>query len=123
VGAINAVQEPGQTAAMRQLYPVLSPETGLQRGGRDRAEGRRNERIMGTEIRVPKIAGVLRLSVGRWFKIVGDPVSIGEPLVEIDTYNMTHEIRAPATGILSKILVKDGGSVDPGTVLGTIDEV
>ena len=41
---------------------------------------------MGTEIKVPKIAGVLRLSVGRWFKIVGDPVSIGEPLVEIDTY-------------------------------------
>jgi pyruvate/2-oxoglutarate dehydrogenase complex dihydrolipoamide acyltransferase (E2) component len=78
---------------------------------------------MGTEIKVPKIAGVLRLSVGRWFKIVGDSVSIGEPLVEIDTYNMTHEIRAPATGILSKILVKDGMSVDPGTVLGTIDQV
>jgi biotin carboxyl carrier protein len=36
---------------------------------------------------------------------------------------MTHEIRAPATGILSKILMKDGGSVDPGTVLGTIDKV
>jgi pyruvate/2-oxoglutarate dehydrogenase complex dihydrolipoamide acyltransferase (E2) component len=83
----------------------------------------KNERIMGTEIRVPKIAGVLRLSVGRWFKSAGDPVSIGEPLVEIDTYNMTHEIRAPATGILSKILVKDGGSVDPGTVLGIIDQV
>jgi biotin carboxyl carrier protein len=32
---------------------------------------------------------------------------------------MTHEIRAPATGILSKILVKDGGSVDPGTVVCT----
>ena len=78
---------------------------------------------MGTEIKVPKIAGVLRLSVGRWFKSVGDPVSIGEPLVEIDTYNMTHEILAPATGILSKILVKDGGSVDPVTVLGTIDQV
>jgi Biotin-requiring enzyme len=52
---------------------------------------------MGTEVKVPKIAGVLRLSVGRWFKSVGDPVSIGEPLVEIDTYNMTHEMRAPAT--------------------------
>jgi 2-oxoglutarate dehydrogenase E2 component (dihydrolipoamide succinyltransferase) len=78
---------------------------------------------MRTEIKVPKIAGVSRLSVGRWFKSVGDPVSIGEPLVEIDTYNLTHEIRAPATGILSKILVKDGGYVDPGTVLGTIDQV
>jgi pyruvate/2-oxoglutarate dehydrogenase complex dihydrolipoamide acyltransferase (E2) component len=78
---------------------------------------------MGTEVKVPKIADVLRLSVGRWFKSVGDPVSIGEPLVEIDTYNMTHEIQAPATGILSNILVKDGGLVDPGTVLGVIDHV
>jgi pyruvate/2-oxoglutarate dehydrogenase complex dihydrolipoamide acyltransferase (E2) component len=78
---------------------------------------------MGTDIKVPKIAGALRLSVGRWFKRVGDPVSIGEPVVEIDTYNMTHEIRAPATGILSKILVKDGGSVEPGTVMGIIDQV
>ena len=74
------------------------------------------------EIKVPKIAGALRLSVGRWFKSVGDPVSIDEPLVEIDTYHMTHEIRAPASGVLSKISVKVGGYVDPGTVLGTIDQ-
>jgi pyruvate/2-oxoglutarate dehydrogenase complex dihydrolipoamide acyltransferase (E2) component len=79
--------------------------------------------MMRTEIRVPKIADALSLSVGRWFKRVGDPVSIGEPVVEIETYNMTHEIRAPATGILSKIFVKDGGSVEPGTVMGIIDQV
>jgi 2-oxoglutarate dehydrogenase E2 component (dihydrolipoamide succinyltransferase) len=78
---------------------------------------------MGTEIKVPKIAGPSRLSVGRWFKSVGDPVSIGEPLVEIDTYNVTHEIQAPATGILSEVFVKDGGSVEPGTVMGMIDQV
>jgi 2-oxoglutarate dehydrogenase E2 component (dihydrolipoamide succinyltransferase) len=77
----------------------------------------------GTEIKVPTIAGVAKLSIGRWFKRVGDPVSIGEPLVEIDTYNLTHEIRAPATGILSKVLVEDGGSVEPGTVVRTIDQV
>ena len=75
------------------------------------------------EIKVPKIAGALRLSVGRWFRSAGDPVSIGEPVVEIDTYEMPHEIRAPATGILSEVMVKDGGSVEPGTLLGTISEV
>jgi 2-oxoglutarate dehydrogenase E2 component (dihydrolipoamide succinyltransferase) len=78
---------------------------------------------MGTEIKVPKLAEVTNLSVGRWFKRVGDTVSIGEPVVEIDTYGLTHEIQAPATGILSKISVTDGGSVQPGTVLGTIDQV
>jgi 2-oxoglutarate dehydrogenase E2 component (dihydrolipoamide succinyltransferase) len=72
---------------------------------------------------VPKIVGASRLSVGRWFKSVGDPVSLGEPVVEIETYNLTHEIQAPATGILSKVLVKDGGSVEPGTLIGTIDQV
>jgi pyruvate/2-oxoglutarate dehydrogenase complex dihydrolipoamide acyltransferase (E2) component len=63
------------------------------------------------------------LSVGRWFKRVGDPVSVGEPLIEIETYNMTHEIQAPATGILSKALVIDGETVEPGSVMGTIDRL
>jgi pyruvate/2-oxoglutarate dehydrogenase complex dihydrolipoamide acyltransferase (E2) component len=78
---------------------------------------------MVTEIKIPTIAGATRLSIGRWFKRVGDPVSIDEPLVENDTYNLTHEIRAPATGVLSKVLVRDGGSVEPGTVVGMIDQI
>jgi 2-oxoglutarate dehydrogenase E2 component (dihydrolipoamide succinyltransferase) len=53
---------------------------------------------------------------------VGDPVTSGEPLVEIDTDNVTHEIRSPVTGVLSKILVNDGGSVVAGTLLGTISQ-
>jgi pyruvate/2-oxoglutarate dehydrogenase complex dihydrolipoamide acyltransferase (E2) component len=48
---------------------------------------------------------------------------VHEPLVEIDTDNVTHEIRTPVTGVLSKILVKDGGTVEPGTVVGTIEPV
>jgi 2-oxoglutarate dehydrogenase E2 component (dihydrolipoamide succinyltransferase) len=78
---------------------------------------------METEIKVPKIPGVLVLYVGRWFKSVGDPVAVGEPVVEIDTYNTTHEVQAPAAGILSKILVRDGRYVEAGIVLGTIDQV
>jgi len=76
-----------------------------------------------TEIKIPKIADASNLTIGRWFKRVGDPVSIGEPVVEIDTYNLTHEVQAPVTGILSGVRVKDGGSVEPGTVIGTIDQV
>jgi pyruvate/2-oxoglutarate dehydrogenase complex dihydrolipoamide acyltransferase (E2) component len=78
---------------------------------------------MGTAIKVPTIASAAKLTIGRWFKRVGDPVSIDEPLVEIDTYNLTHEIRAPVTDVLAKIFVKDGGAVEPGTVVGTIDQV
>ena len=75
------------------------------------------------EIKVPTIANAgPKLSIGRWFKRIGEPVTVEEPLVEIDTDNVTHEIRAPATGVLAKILVKDGGSVNVGDIVGTIDQ-
>ena len=79
---------------------------------------------MTTEIRVPTIANAgSKLSIGRWFKSVGDAVTVDEPVVEIDTDNVTHEIRAPVTGVLSKILVKDGGFVEAGAAIGTISQV
>jgi 2-oxoglutarate dehydrogenase E2 component (dihydrolipoamide succinyltransferase) len=75
------------------------------------------------EIRVPiAVKSDVTLSVGRWFKRVGDPVTRDEPIVEIDTDNVTHEIRASVTGVLSGILVRDGGSVERGALLGTITE-
>jgi 2-oxoglutarate dehydrogenase E2 component (dihydrolipoamide succinyltransferase) len=75
------------------------------------------------EIRVPiAVKSDVTLSVGRWFKRVGDPVTRDEPIVEIDTDNVTHEIRASVTGVLSEILVHDGGSVERGALLGTITE-
>jgi 2-oxoglutarate dehydrogenase E2 component (dihydrolipoamide succinyltransferase) len=78
---------------------------------------------MVTEILVPTdLKSDVRLSVGRWFKRIGDPVSRDEPLVEIDTDNVTRAIRASVTGILSNVLVRDGGSVDHSTLLGTITE-
>ena len=78
---------------------------------------------MVTTIHVPTIANAgVRLSIGRWFKRAGDPVSFDEPLVEIDTDNLTHEIRAPVTGVLSTISVKDGGHVEGGSAIGTISQ-
>jgi hypothetical protein len=41
-----------------------------------------------TEILVPTIADAgPKLSIGRWFKSAGDPVTSGEPLVEIDPHS------------------------------------
>jgi 2-oxoglutarate dehydrogenase E2 component (dihydrolipoamide succinyltransferase) len=78
---------------------------------------------MVTEILVPTdLKSDIKLSVGRWFKHIGDPVTRDEPLVEIDTDSLTHEIRASVTGILSNVLVRDGGSVERSTLLGTITE-
>ena len=78
---------------------------------------------MVTDIRVPTIESAgMALYIGRWFKRVGDPVSADEPLVEIDADNVTHEIRSPVTGVLSGITVRDGGSVNAGTVVGSISQ-
>ena len=78
---------------------------------------------MATEIRVPKIGvSAARASIGRWFKRVGDPVSVDEPLVEIETDGTTVEVTAPATGVLSDILLRDGEGVKADTLLGTITE-
>jgi 2-oxoglutarate dehydrogenase E2 component (dihydrolipoamide succinyltransferase) len=75
-----------------------------------------------TEIKVPTIPGAsTKLSVGRWFKRVGDPVTVHEPLVEIENDNVTYEIRTPVTGLLSKVLAKDGETVEPGAAVGIID--
>lgn len=76
-----------------------------------------------TDIRVPTVENAgSTLYIGRWFKRVGDPVRADEPLVEIDADNVTHEIRSPVTGVLSNIEVRDGGSVDVGTVLRSISQ-
>jgi pyruvate/2-oxoglutarate dehydrogenase complex dihydrolipoamide acyltransferase (E2) component len=78
---------------------------------------------MQTNITVPtNIKSQMKLSIGRWFKKVGDPVTLDEPLVEIDSDNGTHEIRATATGVLSQILLKDGAFVEPNAPLGIIAE-
>jgi 2-oxoglutarate dehydrogenase E2 component (dihydrolipoamide succinyltransferase) len=76
---------------------------------------------MMTEVRAPVMANAGgKSSIGRWFKRTGDPVTLDEPLVEINTDMQTHEIQAPVTGVLSTILLKDGAFVEAGAVLGTI---
>lgn len=74
-----------------------------------------------TTITVPaNVQSGKKLSIGRWFKKAGDPVTLDEPLVEIDTENVTHEVRAPVAGVLKAIMVTDGESITPAAVLGTI---
>jgi len=77
---------------------------------------------METKIPVPTGISARNSSIGRWFKRVGDPVSIAEPLVEIESDDMTVNVLSPATGVLSEILLRDGGSVTDGAVLGSITE-
>ncbi len=78
---------------------------------------------MATEIRVPTLGeSVSEATIGRWFKKPGDAVKADEPVVELETDKVTLEVNAPAAGTLGDIVAKDGETVTPGAVLGSIVE-
>jgi len=78
---------------------------------------------MATEIRVPTLGeSVTEATVGQWYKQAGDAVTADEPLVELETDKVTVEVPAPASGVLSEIVVKAGDTVAVGSVLGAIAE-
>src|SRR5215207_332993 len=78
---------------------------------------------MATEIRVPTLGeSVSEATIGRWFKKPGDAVKADEPLVELETDKVTLEVNAPAAGTLGDITAKDGETVTPGALLGSIVE-
>jgi 2-oxoglutarate dehydrogenase E2 component (dihydrolipoamide succinyltransferase) len=78
---------------------------------------------MATDILVPTLGeSVSEATIGRWFKKPGDTVAADEPLVELETDKVTLEVNAPAAGELGEILVKDGETVEPGAILGSIVE-
>jgi 2-oxoglutarate dehydrogenase E2 component (dihydrolipoamide succinyltransferase) len=76
-----------------------------------------------TDIRVPTLGeSVTEATVGKWFKQPGDPVSVDEPLVELETDKVTLEVPAPASGVLGDIAAKNGDTVGVGAVLGSITD-
>jgi 2-oxoglutarate dehydrogenase E2 component (dihydrolipoamide succinyltransferase) len=78
---------------------------------------------MATEIRVPTLGeSVTEATVGQWYKKAGDAVTADEPLVELETDKVTVEVPAPASGVLSEIIVKAGDTVAVGSLLGAIAE-
>jgi 2-oxoglutarate dehydrogenase E2 component (dihydrolipoamide succinyltransferase) len=74
-----------------------------------------------TEVRAPKIEpSDTKPSIGRWFKRVGEPVTVEEPLVEIETRDQTIEVKAPVSGVLSQVYLKEGEYLTPNMALGVI---
>lgn len=78
---------------------------------------------MASEIRVPTLGeSVTEATIASWYKKAGDAVNADEPLVELETDKVTVEVPAPASGTLGEILVKEGETVEVGTLLGMLEE-
>ena len=56
--------------------------------------------------------------VVKWLKSVGDPVSKGEGLVEIESTKVNAEVEATSDGVFGRSDIAEGATVPVGTVLG-----
>jgi 2-oxoglutarate dehydrogenase E2 component (dihydrolipoamide succinyltransferase) len=78
---------------------------------------------MAADIVVPEMGeSIVDARVAKWFKKEGDPVVVGEPLVELETDKVDIEVAAPQSGVLSKIAFGQGADVHIGDVLGAVAE-
>src|SRR5260221_8892933 len=78
---------------------------------------------MATKILIPELGeSVLEATVSRWLKKEGEPVNVGEVLVELETDKVNLEVGAKSSGVLGKIEVPEGSDVKVGEVLGTIED-
>lgn len=60
--------------------------------------------------------------VKQWLKAEGDPVTQGEPLVQIETEKINLDVEAPATGVLLRILVPNEAETAIFSTIGVIGE-
>ena len=74
------------------------------------------------EVKVPQLSeSVAEATMLQWKKKAGDTVSADEILIEIETDKVVLEVPAPAAGVLSEILVADGGTVVAEQLIARID--
>ena len=78
---------------------------------------------MSNQILVPALGeSVTEATVAKWLKSEGDRVNADEAIVELETDKVNVEVPAPSSGIIEKIAIKEGQTVNVGTLLGTISQ-
>jgi len=78
---------------------------------------------MAVEIRVPHFGeSVTEAVVGRWLKKEGEPVTVDEAVVELETDKVAVEVTAEQGGVLQHIAQAEGATVNVGDVLATLTE-
>ena len=77
-----------------------------------------------TEVVLPRLGSTTMETavILRWWKRVGEMVSEGETLVEIETDKADVEVPSPATGRLVGIIQPEGATVPVGDVIARIKE-
>ena len=77
---------------------------------------------MAEKITVPTLGeSVTEATVSKWLKSQGEKVVADEPLVELETDKVNVEVPSPTNGVLGSIAVKEGETVNVGSLLGTVN--
>ena len=75
------------------------------------------------ELKVPTLGeSVTEATVGTWFKKAGDNVAVDEMICELETDKVTIEVPSTINGVVSKIVVKEGETVELNAVLALLEE-
>jgi 2-oxoglutarate dehydrogenase E2 component (dihydrolipoamide succinyltransferase) len=74
------------------------------------------------EVKVPQLSeSVAEATLLQWKKKVGEAVAQDEILIEIETDKVVLEVPSPSAGVLTEILVDDGGTVMAEQLIAKID--
>ena len=74
------------------------------------------------EVKVPQLSeSVAEATMLQWKKKVGEAIAIDEILIEIETDKVVLEVPAPSAGVLTELVVADGGTVVSDQVIARID--
>lgn len=74
------------------------------------------------ELIVPKLGqSTTEVEILGWSASVGDHVSVGDPIVEVETEKLTASLEADAAGVVTEILAEVGDMVDVGAAICRIE--
>ena len=78
---------------------------------------------MAVKVIMPQAGQDLETGIVRhWHKAVGDPISKGEPIVQIETEKVNLDVEAPAAGVLLRIVVPDDTETAIFSTIGIIGQ-
>jgi len=73
------------------------------------------------KITLPKLGeSIVSATVVQWFKKIGDPVALDEPLLEVSTDKVNSEIPSPVAGVLKEVYASPDQEVQVGADLALI---
>src|SRR5690606_18028952 len=75
------------------------------------------------DIKVPAMGeSVTEGTLANWLVKPGQAVKLDDPIAEIETDKVAVEVPAPAAGVITEQLVKEGETVEIGTVIARLNE-